>query len=219
MGDDRCAFKLGDAWLRHADLYEFGVPIHPDASDDHRANPVGSYRRVFTLPQEWSGDRVILHFGGVSSAYYVWVNGQRVGYAEDSRLPSEFDITDYVQDGENLMAVQVYRWSDGSYLEDQDHWRLSGIHREVYLIAQPTVAIEDFFVRTDLDQQLCRRDDSRFVHESVWLKRLILRGGAWRRRCGMRMVGGCGLKPMMIPVKRIVREKLSAARQRLFRGA
>jgi len=114
-------------------------------------NPVGYYRTEFETPQDWSGMQVTLHFGGVSSAFYVWVNGQMVGYSEDSCLPAEFDITSYLKKGKNSLAVKVYRWSDGSYLEDQDHWRLSGIHRDVYLAASPKFQIYDFFVKTNLD--------------------------------------------------------------------
>ena len=117
-----------------------------------RDNPVGSYVREFTVPESWQDQQIILHFGGVSSAYYVWVNGQKVGYAQGSRLPSEFDISAFLKSGNNKLAVQVFRWSDGSYLEDQDHWRLSGIHREVMLLAQPKVAINDFFVKTKLSK-------------------------------------------------------------------
>ena len=94
-------------------------------------NPVGSYRRTFAVPPEWKGRPVFLTFDGVESAFYVWVNGQRVGYSEDSRTPAEFDITKYVRDGDNTLAVEVYRWCDGSYLEDQDFWRQSGIYRDV----------------------------------------------------------------------------------------
>lgn len=115
-------------------------------------NPTGSYRTSFTVPADWADLQISLTFGGVSSAYYVWVNGQLVGYSEDSRLPTHFDITPFLQDGENSLAVQVYRWSDSSYLEDQDHWRLSGIHRDVYLSAAPKVQLYDFFVRTELDE-------------------------------------------------------------------
>lgn len=115
-----------------------------------RDNPVGSYITDFSVSKDWQGQQIILHFGGVTSAYYVWVNGQRVGYAQGSRLPSEFDITKYIKSGSNSLAVQVFRWSDGSYLEDQDHWRISGIHREVFISAQPKVAINDFFVKTHL---------------------------------------------------------------------
>lgn len=127
------------------------VPVDPPniPQDD---SPVGSYRTSFDIPTDWSGNDVILHFGGVSSAFYVWINGKKVGYSQGSRLPAEFDITPYLQTGENALAVKVFRWSDGSYLEDQDHWRLSGIHRDVYLEAVPKTHIYDFFVRTDLDE-------------------------------------------------------------------
>ncbi|MBR4611594.1 MAG: beta-galactosidase, partial [Kiritimatiellae bacterium] len=118
-------------------------------------NPVSSYRRRFTVPESWRGRRTILRFDGVASAYYVWVNGRRVGYAEDSRLPSEFDITDFLtqrhgdteKEG-NLLCVEVYRWCDGSYFEDQDMFRFSGIFRDVSLVSEPVNAIRDFSVRT-----------------------------------------------------------------------
>jgi beta-galactosidase len=116
-------------------------------------NPVGSYRRTFMVPAEWKDRRVLLHFAGVDSAFYVWINGQLIGYSEDSRVPAEFDITDKLVDGENQIAVQVFRWSDGSYLEDQDMWRLSGIFREVFLLARPSVSIADFAVRTNLTNE------------------------------------------------------------------
>jgi beta-galactosidase len=117
----------------------------------HDHNPVGSYRRTFTLPAEWSGRQVFLHFAGVESAMYVWVNGQKVGYSEDSRTPAEFDITKYLKPGENLVAAEVYRFSDGSYLEDQDFWRLSGIFREVFVWSAPSVHVRDFEVKPQLD--------------------------------------------------------------------
>ena len=126
-------------------------PFTPNPPLIDRTNPVGSYVREFEVPADWHDQRIILHFGGVSSAFYVWVNGERVGYSQDSRLPAEFDITDAVQPGTNRLAVQVFRWSDGSYLEDQDHWRMSGLHREVLLLAEPTVALRNFRVRTVLD--------------------------------------------------------------------
>jgi beta-galactosidase len=132
-------------------------PVNPPfvpangTQDPHRSNPVGIYRRAFSVPADWGDKRVVLHFGGVSSAFYVYVNGERVGYSQDSRLPAEFDISAYLREGENTVVAEVYRWSDGSYLEDQDHWRLSGLHREVYLVAHPEVHLEDFFVRTELD--------------------------------------------------------------------
>ena len=117
----------------------------------HIDNPVGCYIQEFEVPQTWKEMRVLLHFGGVSSAYYVWINGKEVGYSEDSYLPADFEITKHLKPGKNKLAVKVMRWSDGSYLEDQDHWRLSGIQREVYLEAVPQAFISDFFVKTELD--------------------------------------------------------------------
>lgn len=119
-----------------------------------RDNPVGSYIRKFNIPEDWGKGRIILHFGGVYSGYTVWVNGQKVGYAEDSCLPSEFDITNYISQGENSLAVRVLKWTDGSYLEDADHWRMAGIHRDVFLMWMPDVAIYDFGVRTVFDDKL-----------------------------------------------------------------
>ncbi len=113
-------------------------------------NPVSSYRRTFTVPADWKGREVFLRFDGVYSAYYVWVNGQKVGYAEDSKLPSEFNVTKFLKDGENLLAVEVYRWCDGSYLEDQDMFRFSGIFRDVTLWSMPKGGIWDFAVKTTL---------------------------------------------------------------------
>jgi beta-galactosidase len=140
----------------------YGTPIYTNSTYPFpnrppfitRTNPVGSYFRTFEVPADWDGKQIILHFGGVSSAFYVWVNGQMVGYSEDSCLPAEFDVTEKVQKGKNTVAVQVFRWSDGSYLEDQDHWRMSGIQREVMLLAQPRVALNDFFVKTKFDENL-----------------------------------------------------------------
>ncbi len=117
----------------------------------HHRNPVGSYITHFTLPENWSDKRVFVNFGGVQSAMYVWVNGKKVGYSENSMSPVEFDITQYIHKGENKLAVEVYRWSDGSYLEDQDMWRLSGIFRDVDLIARPNTFIRDFFVTAEPD--------------------------------------------------------------------
>ncbi|AQT67998.1 Beta-galactosidase [Anaerohalosphaera lusitana] len=113
-------------------------------------NPVGSYRRTFQVPENWDRREVFIHFAGVKSAFYVWVNGKRVGYSQGSMLPAEFNVTEFVTSGENIVAVEVYRWSDGSYLEDQDMWRLSGIYRDVYLYSTPRLHIRDFYVRGDL---------------------------------------------------------------------
>lgn len=114
-------------------------------------NEVGSYRKEFELPADWQGQNVFLHFAGVESAMYVWVNGQRVGYSEDSYTPAEFDITPYLKPGKNIVAAEVYRWSDGSYLEDQDFVRLSGIFRDVHLYAVPKTYIRDISVKPTLD--------------------------------------------------------------------
>ncbi len=114
-------------------------------------NPVGSYRRTFELPPLWNGRRVFIHFDGVDSAFYLWVNGTRLGFSKDSRTPAEFEVTDFVKPGLNQIAAEVYRWSDGSYLEDQDMWRMSGIFRPVYLYSTAAARIRDFTVRTDLD--------------------------------------------------------------------
>ena len=114
-------------------------------------NPTGCYVRNFEVPDSWLSKRVIIRFGGVYSGYYLWINGERVGYAEDSCLPSEFDITKYLVSGKNKIAVQVLKWVDGSYLEDADHWRMAGIYRDVQLMAIPDVSIYDFGVRTKLD--------------------------------------------------------------------
>jgi beta-galactosidase len=117
----------------------------------HDWNPVGSYKRTFKVPSEWNNKEIFLHFGAVSSAFYVWVNGQLAGYNEDSKTPAEFNITKYLRKGKNSVAVEVYRWSDGSYLEDQDFFRLSGIQRTVFLHARPKTYIRDFFAKGDLE--------------------------------------------------------------------
>jgi beta-galactosidase len=116
-------------------------------------DPVGSYRRTFTVPADWQGRQVFLVFNGVNSAFYVWVNGQKVGYSQDSRLPAEFNITRYLTAGDNVLAVEVYRWCDGSYLEDQDFWRMSGIFRNVEMVARTPVHIRDFYTQTALDAE------------------------------------------------------------------
>ena len=127
------------------ELQGYGIPIYTnilypfpqDASQPPRVpredNPVGSYRTTFTVPAGWDGREVYLHFAGVDSAFYVWVNGIKAGYSEDSRTPAEFNITRHLKPGSNLFAVEVYRWSDGSFVEDQDMWRMSGIFRDVCL--------------------------------------------------------------------------------------
>lgn len=113
-------------------------------------NPVGHYKRTFKVPATWGGKRIRLHFEGVESAYYVWINGQYVGYSENSFTDHEFDVTDKLRDGENSIAVQVFRWCDGSWMEDQDFIRLSGIFRDVYLYASPKTHIQDFQINASL---------------------------------------------------------------------
>jgi beta-galactosidase len=131
--------------------YAFDKSNPPHVQED--TNETGSYRTTFTIPDHWQGRQVFIVFDGVDSAFYLWVNGVEVGYSQDSRLPAEFDLTPYIHTGENTLAVRVYRWSDGSFLEDQDMWFLSGIFRDVYLFAAPKIHIRDFWVRTDLDAQ------------------------------------------------------------------
>ena len=111
--------------------------------------PVGSYRRNFNIPANWQNQRVILHFGGVNSAYYVWVNGHAVGYAEDSKMEAAFDVSKFIHAGKNSIAVQVLRFADGTYLEDQDFWRLSGIERDVFLVATPHFYVNDIHLSTN----------------------------------------------------------------------
>jgi len=120
---------------------------------DEAYNPLGSYRKSFTVPEDWGNKEIILHFGSISGYARVYLNGEEVGMTKASKTPAEFNITSFLQDGENLMAVQVFRWHDGSYLEDQDFWRLSGIERDVYLQAMPKTTIWDFFVKSSLDEQ------------------------------------------------------------------
>lgn len=118
---------------------------------EEKNNHVGSYRKTIDLPTDWKGQQVFLHVGSATSNLYVWVNGQYVGYSEDSKMAAEFDITRFLKPGKNLIAMQVYRWCDGTYLEDQDFWRLSGIGRDVYLYARNPQHIEDLFVVPVLD--------------------------------------------------------------------
>jgi beta-galactosidase len=141
------------------ELQGFDAPIYTDVRYPFPANPpyvpedynpVGSYKTRFELPEGWRNLNVILHFRGVESAFHCWVNGHYVGYSEDSRLPAEFYISSFLKAGSNELAVEVYRYSDGSYLEDQDYWKYSGIERDVKLIARPKAAIRDFEILTSL---------------------------------------------------------------------
>ncbi|MFV0291477.1 MAG: glycoside hydrolase family 2 TIM barrel-domain containing protein [Mangrovibacterium sp.] len=134
--------------------YEFEPknPIPPLVPDDW--NPVGSYKHSFYLPEDWDGRQIFIHFGAVKSAMYLWINGEKVGYSQGSKTPAEFDITSFLKKGKNNLALEVYRFSDGSYLECQDFWRLSGIERDVYLHATPKARIRDFFFKPNLNESL-----------------------------------------------------------------
>ena len=116
-------------------------------------NPVGSYIKYFELDEKLKNKKVFLSFQGVETAFYVWVNGKFVGYSEDSFTPSEFEVTEFLKDGQNKVAVEVYKRSSASWLEDQDFWRFSGIFREVFLYAVPEIHVKDIFVKTDLDKK------------------------------------------------------------------
>jgi len=197
------------------ELHGFGIPIYTNSKYPFSPvrpplapepdNPIGSYVRTFTVPAEWQGRQVTLHFGGVTSSFFVWVNGRRVGYSEDMALPAEFDITPFIRVGENRLAVQVMRWPDASYLEDQDHWRLSGIHRDVYLVARPRVQLYDFFARPSLDDA--------FVNGTLDIRPEIQNYSGepidnWRVEA---QLYDAGLKPVLdtpasIDVRRIVRQ-------------
>ena len=123
---------------------EYGVTDH---------NATGFYRRTITIPETWKDKRVFVHFDGVYSAAVVWVNGKYVGYSQSSNTDAEFDITDFVTTGDNQLSVRVYRWCDGSYLEGQDMWHLSGIHRDVYLVATPKVFVSDHYITSSLNNE------------------------------------------------------------------
>jgi len=143
------------------EMQGYDYPIYTNVKYPHHRNPphmqehynpTGSYKTEFTLPENWDGKEIYLHFGAVSSAMYVWVNEKQVGYSEDSKTPAEFNITSYLKEGKNTMAVLVYKWSDASYLEDQDFWRLGGITRDVFLMARNPQHIRDFRLRSGLDE-------------------------------------------------------------------
>ncbi|MFC4600524.1 glycoside hydrolase family 2 TIM barrel-domain containing protein [Cohnella hongkongensis] len=156
-------------------LHGYGVPLYSsskypfpvDPPHVPALNPTGSYLRAFAVPEEWRNRTVILAFDGVDAAFHVWLNGKLVGFGQGSHNRMEFDVTDFLKDGDNRLAVRVYQWSTGSYLEDQDKWRLSGIFRDVYLLAVPGAHLRDVQLLTRLDEsgangaleariQLCR---------------------------------------------------------------
>ncbi|MFI3317489.1 MAG: glycoside hydrolase family 2 TIM barrel-domain containing protein [Rikenellaceae bacterium] len=158
--------------------FDWRGPQPPVPPVIYRDNPVGSYYRDFELPAAWADQSVVLHFGGVASAFYVWVNGQKVGYSQDSCLAAEFDITEYLKEGLNRVAVQVFKWSDGSYLEDQDMWRLSGMHREVMLLAQPKISINDIAIRAKLDHTY--KNGSIEIRPSIWMEDEVKNLDGWQ---------------------------------------
>lgn len=139
------------------ETYEFDTPLFNFKKNPplvpYEENEVGSYRRTFTVPAGWKNRRIVICCEGVISFYYIWVNGHQLGYNQGSKTPAEWDITDYVKEGENTVALEVYRWSAGSYLECQDMWRLSGIERDVYLYSTPRQFISDYKVTSSLDKQ------------------------------------------------------------------
>jgi len=139
---DKIYKNIGYAW---ATTFKSDPPYIGETN-----NYTGSYRRTFELPADWKGQEVFFHVGSATSNLSVWVNGKFVGYSEDSKVAAEFNITKYLKKGQNLIAMQVMRWCDGSYIEDQDFWRFTGIAREVYLYARPKVHVEDFFINADL---------------------------------------------------------------------
>ena len=128
--------------------------VPADWTLNREPNPVGSYRRYFDMPPDWKGKAVFINFDGVQSAFYVWINGRKVGFSKNSMSPAEFNITRYLQPGRNLVAVEVYKFSDGSYLEDQDMFRFSGIFRDVYLYATPGLHIRDYFLQSTFSEDL-----------------------------------------------------------------
>jgi len=157
------------------EMLGYGTPIYTNITYPIRNNPpfiqgqrgytvekepnaVGSYRREFSLPADWKNKEVFIHFDGVYSAMYLWINGKKVGYSQGANNDAEFNITQYVKPGKNILAVEVYRWSDGSYLEDQDMFRLSGIHRDVYLVATPKLRLRDVHLTSVISDRFDKAD-------------------------------------------------------------
>lgn len=143
---------------------DFEFPVIPS-----EGNGVSSYRRTFEVPGDWQGRHVFIHFDGVESAFYLWLNGQRVGYSQGSRAGAEFDLTPFLREGQNVLAVQVYRWSDGSWVEKQDMWNMSGIFRDVYLWSSADSQVRDIDFRADLNESYTGAN----VTVRIDLKRLV----------------------------------------------
>jgi len=130
---------------------EYPIPPNPPyVPADY--NPVGSYKKNFTVPQNWDGKNIFIHLGAVNSFFYLWINGSYVGLSKDSKTPAEFDITRFLRKGRNTVALQVFRFCDGTYLEGQDMWKISGIERSIYLIARPKISVYDFYAKASLDE-------------------------------------------------------------------
>lgn len=200
------------------ELNGFGVPIYVNSAYEfapkkpepphipHDNNPVGCYRRTFNIPEKWQGMEIFIHFGAVKSAFYLWINGQFVGYSEGSKTPAEWRITPFLRSGENVVALEVYRWSDGSYLECQDFWRLSGIERDVYIYAAPKIRIRDFFVLATLDD---RYQDGHF-QVTVELKNTNLNLRGERVSLEMSLLDPTG-RPLLLDSRPVEMEKKEKA--------
>lgn len=136
-------------------------------TNEVETNPVGSYKRTFTIPENWNEKEVFVHFDGVYSGFYIWINGKKVGYSQGANNVSEFNITDFIKKGENTISVQVFRWTDGSYLEDQDMFRMSGIHKDVYVFATPKMHIRDFLLQSEFSDDALSKAT---LATTFWLK-------------------------------------------------
>lgn len=146
-----CNWQLEGYGRPHYTNVDYPFPLDPPFVPDE--NPTGLYRRKFLIPSGWNDREVFLRFDGVDSSFYLWINGEKIGYFQGSRLSTEFDVTSYLREGGNVIALQVMKWSDGSYLEDQDMWWLSGIFRDVYLVSAPQAHMRDYKVNTELDSE------------------------------------------------------------------
>ncbi len=184
------------------------MPFTQEPPEVPEENPTGVYRKTFTVPESWDGRRVVLHIGGAESFLTVWVNGKPVGLSKDSRLPAEFDITEFIQPGENLLAAVVVKWSDATFLEDQDQWWMGGIFRDVYLYSTPEIYLEDVFCRAGLDDSF--RTGTLEVTARMGYPALHPPEGLWQ----MELQLFAGNKPLL---KRPLRETVSVNRGK-FRG-
>ena len=186
------------------ELRGYGIPLYVNITYPHQNkppfigteyNPVSQYLKTFEVPAEWKGREVFVRFDGVFSGFYLWVNGRKVGYSEDSRLPAEFNITKYLKGGKNTLAVEAYRWTDGSYVEDQDTWRFSGIYRDVTLYSTPTAELRDFRIRHEL------ADDFASAKTTVEIASRSLNGKARTARVSAAIYDADGTKVLAFPAK------------------